>query len=188
MGKLIPYAFFLVGVMLAVLGGPSVYETFSVWHDVDSFTPCDATVITHTERKHRRGPSTEVVKFRYTVDGHQYTGDNHLTELSDDADDVAAQIHRDDKGVEHATVYYDPDNPRRVVLHHDIHLLIPMAVVGFTLLALFGGVQAIYADRKQTGLDKAMARRREQRRQEQQADDEEDEGEETEDDRADGQA
>ena len=136
MAKLAPYLAFLIGLALAVLAVPAAIEELQLRDDVATFKSTRADIIEFREQKHQTGPSAQVVKFKYTVNEGKYTGDNRLTRISNTHDEIAALIRDDKDGKRSILVYYDVNNPNRVVISKQIGLWMPIAMITVTFLLL----------------------------------------------------
>ena len=147
MKKAIPLAFTFIGLTLAIVAVPPQIETLRIANEARSFESTGAEVLVHREESHGKGPATRLVEFEYVVDGELYRGDNHLTQFTDTKEKVESLIRENDKGREFVQVYYDPDNPERVILHRDIELWVPIGVLLATALCLYIGISG-YLERR----------------------------------------
>lgn len=154
MGKLIPYLFVFAGFVVAVIALPGVYDTLSLAWEVQEFEAADALVTSKNRQKHQKGPDTIDVQMEFrTKSGQAVRADNRYTRLSDDADEVERAIRREG-GVDRVRIWYDPQNPRRVALTQDIHVLRPALILVFVAVAILGGIHAVVIDRKRIALQK----------------------------------
>ncbi|MGM0556156.1 MAG: DUF3592 domain-containing protein [Myxococcota bacterium] len=170
MQKLIPYAFLVVGLLLCALAVPAQIDTLQTAAELDNYEATDAIVLRLFTKEHRRGPSTEVLEFEYEVDGETYEGSNAATRFQDEREELEALVRRDENKLRHVTVYYDPDNPERSVIHRDIDKTIPWGIIGFSVLLVILGLHGVWSFRREKRRHEAeMERRRrirEQRRRE----------------------
>ncbi len=156
------------GLVLGALALPSVFETLGVVMDLDRFESTEAKVLSNRTKSHQRGPDSIIVKFEFTTpDGRTVESDNRYTRISDTREEVDRLVERRG-GVERVRIWYDPADPERAVIHHDIDLVRPIAILVFTLIAIFGGTHAILIDRRRRRLqaraDEARRRREAERK------------------------
>lgn len=161
MQKIISFGFIFIGICMALLAVPPEVETLQVAMEANSFESTTAYVTDLRTKSHPKGPSTEILEFDYEVDGRTYHGDNHLTQFDDSREELGRLI-RWKNGERYLEVHYDPDDPRRVVAHRDMGVLVPIGVLGITAACLYGGIQGYLEDRRM----KQRALEREERQQE----------------------
>ncbi len=147
MKKMLPLGFIFVGLCLALLAVPPQVETLQVAWEADRFESTTALVLSLHTKSHGKGPSTEVLEFDYTVDGRTYRGDNHLTQFDDSYEKLNQLIRWKDKK-RFVQVYYDPDDPKRVLVHRDIGLMVPLGVIGLTAACLYVGFGTLFEERR----------------------------------------
>ena len=101
-----------------------------------------------------------MVEFEFTTpDGTVVKADNSLTSLTDSPELIDRLVERE-KGIERITVYYDPNEPSRVVIHQ-VGVWHPIGLIALSLLLLVGGVHATIIDRRRRRLQaRGSARRR----------------------------
>lgn len=147
MQRIVLFAFLFIGITLAATAAPAEVETLTIAMDSDNYVPATAHVTQRYTRKHPKGPPTEVVEFEYTVDGKTYHGDNKLTWLGDSKSDIDGQIQYRG-GEKYMQVFYDPEQPRHVLIHKDIGVLMPIGILGVTAFCLYGSISGFIEDRK----------------------------------------
>jgi hypothetical protein len=166
MQKLIPYAFLVVGVLLCALAVPAQIDTLQTAEELDDYRATDAVVLRLFTKEHKRGPSTEVLEFEYEVEGRTYEGSNAATRFQDEREDLEALVHRDENKLRHVTVYYDPDNPERSVIHRDIDTTIPWGIIAFSVLLVLLGFHGVWSFRREKKRHEAELERRRRIREE----------------------
>ncbi len=158
MAKIAPYLALLVGLALAVLAVPAAIEELALRGDVDSFTSTRAEIVEFHEQKHQKGPSSQVVKFKYVVNDAKYTGDNRLTRLSNTHDEIAALIRDDKDGKRSILVYYDASDPRRVVISKEIGIWMPIAMIFVTVSLLVTSIYSFVEEKRRRRIIERPAR------------------------------
>lgn len=129
MAKIAPYLAFVIGLALAVLAVPAAVDELQMRKDVDSFKSTRAEVVEFREQKHPKGPTTQVVRFKYEVDGTKYSGDNRYTRMSNTHAEVESLIRDENDKTRSILVYYDPTNPKRVVISKDVGIWVPLGII-----------------------------------------------------------
>ncbi len=158
MAKIAPYLALLVGLALAVLAVPAAIAELSLRGDVDAFTSTRAEIVEFHEQKHQKGPSSQVVKFKYTVNEAKFTGDNALTRLSNTHAEIAGLIRDDKDGKRSILVYYDPTDPRRVVISKEIGIWMPIAMIAVTVSLLITSVYSFIEEKRRRRIIERPAR------------------------------
>lgn len=160
MSKLVPYLAFFAGLVMCAIVVPGAIDELSIANDFDSFSRVRAKVISERPKQHNRGPATGHVEFEFTTpDGRAFKGDNALTSLSDSPERVDKLTERI-KGVTWIDVYYDPEDPSRVVIH-EVNIWWPIGLIAMSLLLVVGGIHASIIDKRRRRLqDRADAARR----------------------------
>lgn len=163
MSKLVPYLAVFAGLVMCAIVIPGALESLKIALDFEHFESARARVVSTRTQKHSRGPATARVEFEFvTADGTEVKGDNAITKISDSPERIDRLVERE-KGVERITVYFDPADPRRVVIH-EISLWQPLGFIGLSLFLLFGGTHALVIDRRrrqmQARADEARERAR----------------------------
>lgn len=148
MGKLVPIVSFFVAIILAMSALPASIETIQLANEVQTFRSTRATVKSLTEEKHDRGPKTQSLKYEYKVGNRKYSGDNDLTKLTDDAEDIQRLVRKEKDGSETVLIYYDPDSPGRSVIRKDINTGVSWAIIVITGLLSFATVGSWLHNRK----------------------------------------
>ncbi len=148
MAKIAPYLALLIGIALAALAVPAAIEELQLRDDVATFKSTRADIVEFREQKHQKGPSAQVVKFKYTVNEAKLTGDNHLTRLSNTHDEIAGLIRDDKDGKQSILVYYDAGNPRRVVISKEIGIWMPIAIIAVTLSLLATSIYSFVENKR----------------------------------------
>lgn len=148
MAKIAPFLALFIGLAMAVLAVPAAFEELMMRSEVDQFKSTRAELIDFREQQPGKGPAVQVVKFKYTVDGAKFTGDNRHTRLSDSHDDIAARIRKEKDNRKTILVYYDPNDPRRVVITKEIGALVPIAVIVVTAILVLTSLYSFYEDRR----------------------------------------
>ncbi len=148
MAKMAPYLAFIAGLIFALVAVPDAVEGLWVAHRVDNFVPTEATVLSHTAKKHQKGPETQLVKFRYKVGKSTYEKDNYWTRTSDTDADIKQRIKKDDDGIKTMTVYYDQEHPKIVVIRKEVSPWVNLGIIGVTGFLLFGSVMSFLTDKK----------------------------------------
>lgn len=149
----------MAALVMFALVVPSAVDTLQLARDFPTFVKTEARVTSKREQRHQRGPATGVVEFEYTVAGATYKGNNGLTRFGDSPELVEDIVTRRG-GVDRITVFYDPTQPRRVVIH-EVNVWPPVGLIALAVLLMIGGVHSFVIDRKRRGLQqRAMARPR----------------------------
>ncbi len=147
MQRIILLGVLFVGVTLAAVAVPPEVDAIQTAIEAENYAETTGIVTAQYQQSHGKGPATEVIEFEYEVDGRTYDGDNHLTQFDDDA----ALIHRltDYRGDrEVLTVYYDPKHPRTVLIHKDVGLAVPVAIICVAGLCLYIPVAGLIDERR----------------------------------------
>lgn len=151
MSRLVPYLAIFAGIILCVIVIPGSLDTLAVAKDFDHFVPVQAEVTSIHSKKHRKGPTTGVVEYKFeTPDGTQYKGDNGLTRIGDSPEFVEGLVEHHD-GADRIKVYFDPHDPSRSVIH-EVGVLEPLGFIAMSLLLLGGGLHASIIDRRRRRL------------------------------------
>jgi len=158
MAKIAPYLALLIGIALAALAVPAAIEELQLRGDVETFKSTRADIVEFHEQKHQKGPSAQVVKFKYTVNETKYTGDNRLTRLSNTHDEIAGLIRDDKDGKRSILVYYDVNNPRRVVISKEIGIWMPIAMIAVTASLLVTSLYSFIDEKRRRRIIERPAR------------------------------
>ena len=158
MAKIAPYLALFIGLALAVLAVPSAVEELQMRNDVETFVSTRADVVEFREQKHQQGPKTQVIRFKYTVEGIPYTGDNRFTRMSNTHDEIAALIRKEKDNKQTLLVYYDEQNPKRVVISKEIGFLVPSGIILATVTLLLTSVYSFVEDRRRRRILERPAR------------------------------
>lgn len=165
--KLVPYLAFFAGIILSIIVIPSALETLEVAWDVESFRETEALVTTRRTQSHQRGPDTVIVEYTFKVDGVEHEGTNLLTRISDTPEDVENIVRREG-GKDRLTIWYDPADPGRSVIHGDLAMWRPLAMIALSLLLVLGGAHAYVIDKRRRRLqeraDEDRRKKEEERR------------------------
>lgn len=148
MAKIAPYLALFIGLAMAVLAVPAAVEELVMRSEVDHFKSTRAEVIDFREQAPGKGPAVQVVKFKYTVNNMKFTGDNRHTRMSDSEEEVNALIRKEKDNRKTILVFYDPSDPRRVVITKEIGVLVPITVIVVTLTLLWTSLYSFYEDRR----------------------------------------
>lgn len=147
MERLISFGFVFVGITLLLVAVPGAYDTLDIARHASEFESTPAVVTGKYTKKHRKGPATVVLKFRYMVDGHKFMGDNHHTSLTDRESEINDLIHHHGSEDDTIKVYYDPEHPSVCVIRRHIGYAWPLAVFFATAMFLYVGVAGLRRDR-----------------------------------------
>ena len=150
MSKVAPYVAFLAGILLALIAAPEAVRTIAIAQHSQSFTSTRADLLQNRTQKHQKGPDTQVVEFRYRVGDRELKGDNYWTRTSDTAESVKDLIRVEKDKRKTILVFYDPKEPKRVVIHKEVSILMPIGILVVTVLLLFASVMSFLTDRRRT--------------------------------------
>jgi hypothetical protein len=147
MERIISLGFLFVGITMLLVGVPGAIDTLGVAAHASEFKVTEGEVIGNYVKKHRKGPSTVIVKYKYEVDGKKFKGDNHHTSITDRKGEVDRLIEHEGKK-ELLPIFYDPSHPSVSVIHRHVSVLWPVGFLAATIAFIVMGGEGLRRDRQ----------------------------------------